>query len=159
MNHLLTSLLIGLCCYAHAQIIDDFSVFPRIHWYGDTALFQASNGQLLSNGSGTDSLLLSCKNELNNDSLIQLEISFQLDLSPSNNNFLELNLCSDSLLSPSSSSLYLRIGETGAADQLRLFQRIQGTDSLSTPQHIQTTLLKTETSNSCSFTAMIHSYV
>lgn len=130
MNHLLTSLLIGLCCYAHAQIIDDFSVFPRIHWYGDTALFQASNGQLLSNGSGTDSLLLSCKNELNNDSLIQLEISFQLDLSPSNNNFLELHLCSDSLLSPSSSSLYLRIGETGAADQLRLFQRIQGTDSL-----------------------------
>jgi len=122
------ALCISAFCTLHAQVQDSFSdgdLHYNPAWAGDTAHFRVNSAYNLQlQGNGTDTSYISTTCLLNANDSIQWDIWIRLRFAGSDNNFIRWYLWSSSAnLESPLNGYYIRIGENGNNDCLRLYRQ------------------------------------
>ncbi|MCB0514833.1 MAG: FlgD immunoglobulin-like domain containing protein [Chitinophagales bacterium] len=131
-----TLLLYVLICFSlpvWAQFQDDFSdgnITQNPQWSGNTESFIVNSSQQLQlNAAAAGTAILTTPSAVMDNT--EWQFYFDLKFSPSNNNFTKIYLCSDNAdLSGSLNGYFLRIGENGSEDAVKLFRQDGLTETL-----------------------------
>ena len=120
---------------AQNQCFDDFQdqdLSQQVLWQGDTNHFVVNNArQLQLNLSVAGSSILWTQLPAQTTDTVSFEFWLRENFSPSSMNYGCVFLYADATDLPNApNALYLQFGESGSADAIRLFSRVQGTDSL-----------------------------
>ena len=120
---------------AQNQCYDDFhdqNLSQHVLWQGDTSHFVVNSArQLQLNQSAAGSSVLWTQLPVQTSDTLSFEFWLRENFSPSSLNFGCFYLYADATDLPNApNALYIRFGESGSADAIRLFSRVQGTDSL-----------------------------
>lgn len=126
------SFLFFLCCLsANAQFVDDFSdgdFSSNPVWSGDIGNFIINSGELQSDDLGVTGSSYLVASAPTKDSS-SWEFYIKLDFAPSTSNYAKVYLAaSESDLTGSLDGYYVRVGESGSTDALKLYRQ-NGTSS------------------------------
>lgn len=118
-----------LCVNSFTQTLENFTDGNFTHdpeWVGDTSKFSINQEQQLQlNDTLAGTAWLGTRIQLDASVPAEWRMFLAIDFAPSNSNRVECWLLGDSL---KENGIFLRIGESGSNDALRLMQRVHGTD-------------------------------
>ncbi len=129
---LLIIVFIALIISLHAQVYDSFSdgnISENPAWFGDTNDFVVNNsGELQLNASASGTKYLSTASQT--FGTMEWQFRIKLNFSPSDNNYCRFYLSADKadLQDTSLNGYYLRFGESGSNDAIKLYRQ-QGTSN------------------------------
>jgi len=128
-------LLIFLCLGLglNAQLFDDFSdgnLTDNPKWEGKTTDFRVNpTFQLQLNAAAAGESYIYTKYQMPEDS-IEIQLYFKMTFDPSDNNLSKIYLFIDNPEEALASGYYLRLGENGANDNIKVFKLVAGVSTL-----------------------------